>query len=161
MDDKGEDIVRCRDNSLSLSHRKEFFDKRGRFLFNLHERSMGLTKVFYAEDANGTVFLEVRTRWQVGNIKMTATFLNTFNRRRTELTIKGDWLNRDASIILGNVVVAQINRKRRLPEHLFSVEQSYFVTVAPNVDLTLVAAICMCLDEKEKDNKRRINSPIS
>ena len=27
----------------------------------------------------------------------------------------------------------------------------YFVTVAPMVDLTMVAALCVCLDEKEND----------
>jgi hypothetical protein len=27
----------------------------------------------------------------------------------------------------------------------------YFVHVAPNVDLTMIAAVCVCLDEKEND----------
>lgn len=28
----------------------------------------------------------------------------------------------------------------------------YFVTVAPNVDLSLIAAVCVSLDEKENDD---------
>jgi len=30
----------------------------------------------------------------------------------------------------------------------------YFVTVAPNVDLTLIAAVCVCLDEADNDKWR-------
>lgn len=28
----------------------------------------------------------------------------------------------------------------------------YFVTVAPGVDLVLIAAICVCLDERENES---------
>jgi len=34
---------------------------------------------------------------------------------------------------------------------VFGDKQSYFVTVAPGVDLTLIAAICVCLDERENE----------
>ena len=30
-------------------------------------------------------------------------------------------------------------------------KSQYFVTVAPNVDLSMIAAICVCLDEKENE----------
>ena len=30
-------------------------------------------------------------------------------------------------------------------------EEQYFVHVAPNVDLTMIAALCVCLDEKANE----------
>ncbi|RFU33242.1 hypothetical protein B7463_g3103, partial [Scytalidium lignicola] len=117
---------------------------------------MAVTKTFYAQDPNGTEFLEVRSKWHFGGTKMVATFLNTSTCKRTELVVKGDWFNRNATITLGNVVVAQISRKKSL----FSAQQSYFVTVVPNVDLSLVAAICISLDEKDKDERSSTNAVI-
>ena len=32
-------------------------------------------------------------------------------------------------------------------------DSQYFVTVAPGVDLALVAAICICFDEAKNDKK--------
>ena len=33
------------------------------------------------------------------------------------------------------------------------VYSQYFVAIAPNVDITLVAAICVAMDEREEQNK--------
>ncbi|KAH8815594.1 tubby C-terminal-like domain-containing protein [Xylogone sp. PMI_703] len=157
-DDRGSYILGCKSRPLAFGHRKEFFDKRGRYLFSLRERPMTMMETFYAQDANGTEFLEVKSKWHLGDTRITATFLNTSTHRLTELAVKGDWHTRKATITLGSAVVAQISRRRpRSSGHLVA-EPNYFVTVAPNVDLSLVAAVCISLDEKEKEETRRTST---
>jgi len=85
---------------------------------------------------------------------MIATFTNTAsNNAAVELLVKGDWFDRSATITLGDQVVAQIARKMLNMREIFGGQQTYFVTVAPGVDLSLIAAICVCLDEKENEKK--------
>jgi len=84
---------------------------------------------------------------------MIATFQNASNNAPIELLVKGDWMDRSATITMGNVVVAQISRSYFNMREIFGGQQSYYVTVAPNVDLALMAAICVCLDEKENEKK--------
>lgn len=84
---------------------------------------------------------------------MIATFQNASNNAPIELLIKGDWLDRSATITMGNVVVAQISRSYFNMREVLGGQQTYYVTVAPRVDLALMAAICVCLDEKENEKK--------
>jgi uncharacterized protein YxjI len=84
---------------------------------------------------------------------MIATFQNASNNAPIELLVKGDWLDRSATITMGNMVVAQISRSYFNMREVFGGQQTYYVTVAPGVDLALMAAICVCLDEKENEKK--------
>jgi uncharacterized protein YxjI len=89
----------------------------------------------------------------VGTSKMIATFQNASNNAPIELLVKGDWMDRSATITMGNAVVAQISRSYFNVREVFGGQQTYYVTVAPGVDLALMAAICVCLDEKENEKK--------
>jgi len=91
------------------------------------------------------------TKIKVGTSKMIATFQNASNRAPIELLVKGDWLDRSATITMGSTVVAQISRSFFNVREIFGGTQTYYVTVAPGVDLALMAAICVCLDEKENE----------
>ena len=84
---------------------------------------------------------------------MISTFTNHSTKSAVELLIKGDWFDRSATITMGNIVVAQISRSYFNMREIFGGQQTYYVTVAPNVDLSLIAAICVCLDEKENEKK--------
>jgi uncharacterized protein YxjI len=87
----------------------------------------------------------------VGTSKMIATFTNASNNKPVELLVKGDWFDRSATITLGNTVVATIGRSYFNVREIFGGKQTYYVTVAPGVDLAMMAAICVCLDEKENE----------
>jgi uncharacterized protein YxjI len=85
---------------------------------------------------------------------MVATFKNTAsNGADIELMIRGDWIDKSAKVTMGEVVVAEIARKRWNMRELVGGQQSYYVTVAPGADLALVAALCVCLDEAENEKK--------
>ncbi|RDW84731.1 hypothetical protein BP6252_02321 [Coleophoma cylindrospora] len=131
--------------------RKEFADTQGRPLFSLRTKLLSLHKSFYAESPSGQILFEVKGKFSIGSSKMIASFTNTANKAPVELLIKGDWFDRSATISMNNVPVAQISRSYFNMREIFASQQSYFVTVAPNVDLVLIAAICVCLDERENE----------
>jgi uncharacterized protein YxjI len=82
---------------------------------------------------------------------MIVTFINTIDRQPIELLIEGDWFDRSAKITLNNRMVAQIGRNFFNMGQIFGGQQTYQVSVAAGVDLAMMAAICICLDEKENE----------
>jgi uncharacterized protein YxjI len=50
------------------------------------------------------------------------------------------------------MVVAQIDCKLLWGCEVFFDQQTYAVMVAPGVDLALIAALCVCFDEKNNEN---------
>ncbi len=43
---------------------------------------------------------------------------------------------------------------------IFAGKQTYGVEVAPGVDLALIAALCICLDEKHNESRGASNASI-
>ena len=91
---------------------------------------------------------------------MSVTFTNLAGatpdqRRPIELHLKGDLFDRNASITLGEngQTVGRIDRDFMNFGQVFSDKQTYYLTVAPGMDGLLLAAVCVCLDEKVNDPK--------
>ncbi len=68
--------------------------------------------------------------------------------------MNGNFFDSKADIICANtgVPVARIERERWNARQLLGGKQTYFVTVAPNVDMSIIAAMCICLDERRNEN---------
>ena len=68
--------------------------------------------------------------------------------------MKGNWLDTSAEIVdeASGAVVARIDRKFFNARELLLGHQTYHLTVAPGVDMALLAAMCICLDEKRNEN---------
>lgn len=50
-----------------------------------------------------------------------------------------------------DLVVARIDRKLLSGKDIFFGQQTYGVQIAPGVDMALIAALCICLDEKNNE----------
>lgn len=62
--------------------------------------------------------------------------------------MEGDFLDSRAEISTKEgQVVALIDRKYFNAREFIGGQQTYGVTVAPNVDMAIIAAMCICLDE--------------
>lgn len=86
--------------------------------------------------------------------KATASF-TTKDEKSESFKIKGDWFDSNADIVDAKhgQTVARINRKLLSGRDLFFGQQTYAVEIAPGVDAALVAALCICFDEKNNDDK--------
>lgn len=49
--------------------------------------------------------------------------------------------------------VGRIDRKLLNVAELFAGQQTYAVTVAPGMDMAVIIAMCICLDERRNDQK--------
>jgi uncharacterized protein YxjI len=83
--------------------------------------------------------------------KSTVVFKNAADGRPVELEVKGYWFDRSAEITCGGQAVAHIGRSFFNIRQVFADKQTYLVKCAPNVDLTMIAAICVSLDETENE----------
>lgn len=78
-------------------------------------------------------------------------FKNAADGQDISLELVGDWAGKNAEIHESGAVVASISRSFFNGGDFFGEKQTYFVAVAPNVDLSLIAGICVCLDERENE----------
>ena len=85
--------------------------------------------------------------------KTTATFISPTTGGTHVLKVKGNWSDSKADIVddSTDTVVAQIDRKRFCGRQVFFDQQAYAVIVAPGVDMALIAALCICFDEKNNE----------
>jgi len=145
-------VCKCKGKVFSISDKKEFTDTQGNLLFSLKKKHLTIHKSFHGENAHGKDVFKVKGHFSLLSSKSTCTFINAADQREVELEIKGDWFDRSASITCGGTPVAHINRSFMNMRQIFGNKQTYFVTVAPNVDLALIAALCVALDEKENES---------
>jgi uncharacterized protein YxjI len=78
-------------------------------------------------------------------------FKNAADGRHVELEVNGDWFDRSAEITYGGQTVAHIGRSFFNVRQFFADKQTYLVKCAPGVDLPMVVAICVSLDESENE----------
>lgn len=147
---EGQSVCKCKGKMLSLHNKKVFTDLAGQEIFELKNKTLALFKSFTAKSPAGHDF-EVKGHFSVGKSHSTCVFKNFSSNEEVELEIRGDWLDRSARIEFGGRPVAHISRSFFNVREMFGDKQTYFVSVAANVDLSMIAALCVCLDEKENE----------
>lgn len=84
--------------------------------------------------------------------KATATFTD-LNEKAVTFTMKGGWYDYSADIVNDKTgqTMARVDRKLLSGRDLVFGQQTYAVVVAPGVDAALIAALCICFDEKNNE----------
>lgn len=176
----GETVLGCMARSFSLSQKKEFVDAQNALIFRLEKQALSFRGTFLgtaAHDENQLLFT-VKSSFGFGGASISTTFVNAADGRNLELCLVGDFFNmevrscflypgprasflrltiqRQAIITLGEggPAIATISRDYLNTREMFSGQQTYFLTVAPGVDVSLLSALCVCLDEIRNDNRR-------
>ncbi|KAK5173593.1 uncharacterized protein LTR77_002274 [Saxophila tyrrhenica] len=149
---EGLDILQVKGKAFSIRDQKKFSDMRDNELFTLSNKMMAISKSFHGTSPNGTANFEVTGKIKLMGSRSVVTFKNASDGKDVEMEVKGDWLDRSAEITYQDKPVAAISRKFFNAREFFGDKQTYFVTVAGNVDLSLIAACCVALDEKENES---------
>jgi len=149
-------FLQCKAKVFSLHHKKEFRDIQGNLLFTLVKKILAIHTTFEAiAPDEQTVLFTVKSGWSIGSAKLNTTFTNVDGQELT-LALRGDFFDRKASINLGSKdgpTIASIGRSFLNARQLIFDKQTYYLTVAPGVDAAMMAAICVCLDEKENERE--------
>ncbi|KAI0471028.1 DUF567-domain-containing protein [Xylariaceae sp. FL0804] len=151
----GQPLFQVKGESFSLSGRKHLMDMSGNILFTIRKKLIALHASFYAEDPQENVIFEVKGKFSIGTSKSVCTFASTSGQQES-LLMKGNFLDTKADILdeASGQPVATIDRKFFNAREFFGGQQTYAVTVAPNVDMAVIAAMCICLDERENEKPR-------
>ncbi|KAF2211457.1 hypothetical protein CERZMDRAFT_112557 [Cercospora zeae-maydis SCOH1-5] len=147
---EGANVLQVKGKIASLHSKKTFTDMSGLEIFVLAEKKLKLFKTFHAESPAGHNF-DVEGHFSIGTSRSTVKFVNAADKAPIELRVKGDWFDRKAKVMLGERVVAKISRSFANAREIFGNKQTYFVTIAPNVDMSLIAALCVAIDERENE----------
>ncbi|PYH68085.1 uncharacterized protein BO88DRAFT_343410 [Aspergillus vadensis CBS 113365] len=137
---------------LSVSGRKKVEDMDRNHLFDIRKEHMHVHTTYVMEDPGGNKICEIRSSHKFIGSKATATYTDRYGKQ-VFLTMKGNWNDRAAHIVIESTgeLVARISRKRFTARHILFGQDTYNVTVAPGVDMALVAGLCICFDEKNND----------
>ncbi|KAH7266023.1 hypothetical protein NCS57_00773000 [Fusarium keratoplasticum] len=148
----GQPILKVEGKMLSISGRKSVYDMQGNHLFDIVKKLLNIHTTFHVESPQGQVLMEVKSSFKLLGSKATATFTST-DGKQDVLEMKGGWLDYAADIMdkTTGTAVARIDRKLLSGKDIFFGQQTYALVVAPNVDMALMAALCICMDEKNNE----------
>ncbi|KAH7402368.1 tubby C-terminal-like domain-containing protein [Phaeosphaeria sp. MPI-PUGE-AT-0046c] len=149
----GTPVLQVEGKVMSLTGRKKMSDMQGNHLCSILKEHFHLHSTYAVESPGGQKMAEVKSSFKLIGSKSTATFTSHDGRQQT-ITTHGNWFDTTADIVdetMGGAVIARIDRKILSGKDIFFGQQTYGVQVAPGVDLALVAALCICLDEKNNE----------
>ncbi|OQE28373.1 hypothetical protein PENSTE_c003G09566 [Penicillium steckii] len=150
--ENGSSILKVNGAWPSFSGRKKVEDMNGNHLYDLRKEHLHIHTTYYMQDATESKICEVRSSLKIIGSNAAATFTDIFDNEVT-LRMTGNWFDRTANIVddQSGQTVARIRRKLFQPRHIFFGQDTYIVTVAPGVDMALIAGLCICFDEKNND----------
>ncbi|KAL8321222.1 hypothetical protein RB597_007489 [Gaeumannomyces tritici] len=148
----GQDIFRVQGRAASLSGRKSIFDMQGRHLFDIQKEHFHLHTTFAANDPQGQKLMEVKSGFKLIGSKATATFKNAFSGASETLQMTGNWLSSSANIVdtRTGATVGTIQRKLSGRDLMFG-QQTYALVVPGGVDMAVMVAMCIAMDEKNNE----------
>ncbi|KAK4034292.1 tubby C-terminal-like domain-containing protein [Parachaetomium inaequale] len=141
----------------TIHGRKKVFDPRGNYLFDLVKELLHWHTTFSCETGTEPKqqYMQVKSKFSIFSSKANATFTSTTGAPVT-LSMKGNWLDTTAEIVdpTTGAVAARIDRKLFNARELLLGRQTYHVTIAPGVDIALIIAMCVCLDEAQNEGQK-------
>ncbi|CAJ2510390.1 Uu.00g050930.m01.CDS01 [Anthostomella pinea] len=146
-------IFKVKGEMFSLSGRKHFMETNGTRLFTIRKQLIAWHETFYAEDPSGNQIFEVRSKFSIGAPKSLCTFISATGQP-VSLLMKGELSKKGGNIVdeTTGQPVATIKRQLFNKGELFG-QQTYDVSIVPNVDMAVIAAMCICLDEMQNDKQ--------
>ncbi|KAF2264245.1 DUF567-domain-containing protein [Lojkania enalia] len=149
----GTPILQVEGKVMSLSGRKTVRDMAGNHLFDIVKEHFHIHTTFAIKDPQDRKIMEVKSKFQLLGSKAIGTFTSS-NGKAEELQMKGNWFDTTADITdeaQSGIVVARINRKLLSGKDILFGQQTYALQVAPGVDMALMVAMCIAMDEKNNE----------
>ncbi|CAM1506206.1 Fc.00g058470.m01.CDS01 [Cosmosporella sp. VM-42] len=148
----GQPVLRVEGKVMSISGRKKVFDMANNHLFDIVKEHFHIHTTFAVESPQGQKIMEVKSSFKLLGSKATATFTSA-DGKVDSITMKGNWIDYSAEMLdeTTGTIVARIDRKVLSGRDLLFGQQTYALTVAPNVDMALMVAMCICMDEKNNE----------
>ncbi|KAJ5109260.1 hypothetical protein N7456_005935 [Penicillium angulare] len=150
--DNHEPILKVKGSWAPFHGRKKVEDMDGQHLFDITKEHMHLHTTYVIEDPEGEKIVEIRSDFKFIGSKANITFHDR-NGKPVTLGMSGKIFEHNADIVDQETgqVAAHIRHQRFNGRKMMFGQDTYTVTVAPGVDMALIAALCICFDEKNHD----------
>ncbi|PVF97680.1 hypothetical protein CPB86DRAFT_734497 [Serendipita vermifera] len=138
--------------AMSFKQKKVLQDMNGTPLLNFrHEFSLFKKYCIYSGNSNSHVIATIRPHVFFG-ITADIEFTNWDGSPRL-FGLEGNFLSSQATITdrATGAIAARISRSRWNANDVVWGQQTYYVSIAPNVDLALIICICVALDEAKNE----------
>ncbi|KAI1411794.1 DUF567-domain-containing protein [Hypoxylon sp. FL1857] len=148
----GQPIFKVKGESMTLSSRMNVMDMSGNLLFCIRKKHLTIHTTYYAENPNGEEIFEVRSKFKLIGSRFIGHFTSASGQQE-ELIMEGDFTDTSADIKdeASGQAVASIYRDRWNAREFLGGQQTYNVTIAPNVDMAIIVAMCICMDMKNNE----------
>lgn len=146
---------------MSISDRTHVLDMNGQEMFVVRKKVFSIPTTYWAEYPNGQKFLDIEGKWSFGKHKAVGVFnyqdQQTGQTKQGRLNLTGGLIDRHADIVdeATGLEVARIDRQLWNMRQLLGDRDSYIVTVAPGMDMALIVAMAIAMDERLNEGKRR------
>jgi len=147
----GATVLTISADALSLSRRKRVFAPDGTHLFTIRHHLISIPSSYYVENPAGERIFEIKGKLHLLTSKAEGIFKNAVAGGREEkLLMEGSFFNRHTKITneRDGAVVAEIDRDMINLRQILADRQTYAVHVAPGIDIALIVAMVICLDER-------------
>lgn len=96
----------------------------------------------------------IAPRFSFGKAKLDVSFKNlAHDGKDVKLEVRGQFFDRSADITWDGKIVGKIRREFLNVREVFGGHQTYGVEVAPGVDLALISAVVIAIDEQRNEKK--------
>ncbi|KAJ3150439.1 hypothetical protein HDU86_006610 [Geranomyces michiganensis] len=160
----GQPYFKVDGRNFSLRSKKQFLDAYGLPVFNMKQKLLKLvaTQNIYKGDSSDEKLFVIESTFTFMKPKLHILFNDLVTGERCELSLKGNWIARECVIMLDRGCKGPQNRQiigyiaSRLLEarNLLFDKQTYLLRIAPGVDMALMVAVVVALDEKAHDNDK-------
>lgn len=139
-------------NNSTRSQRKHVYDSQGNALFTIRRDNVSLPRTYYGEDPVGHKVLEIQNKATFSSrSKAEAYFTNFVSNGPAKLCLEGTSKQMTIKDLASGVEAARINRDLWSGQNISGHADKYHVYVAAGVDMSLIVAMCLCLDERKSD----------
>jgi len=152
----GQPMFKIKGKALSLHRKKTMTDNQGNAILSISDKVLTLFRHFdiYAGpsiDSSQEPVAQVQGHFSLLKTKMTVSFKNFVDGNTMELEVVGNFFDRSAEIKCNGFSVARIHRQFFNAGQILFDDQTFYLTVAPGVDIALITAVVVCLNEKQQD----------
>ena len=141
----GQPILRIESESMSASHRKHVIDVRsGQKLCTIRKTKWSMSWKYYAETAeDGPHLFDLHSHSGFGGSRSEMVFANAAdNGKQTQVEFKNSSFGRDGAVKINGIPVAVVEKA------YFKMRKEYHLHVAAGLDMFLVVAVVIVMDDK-------------
>jgi len=154
-DVQGRPYFKMEGNAFHIRDKKTLMQADGRPIFNIQNKLLSIHSQYLVYNATQSTesqpLFTVKSHFSMTGANLDVSFINASDNRLVKFELKGSFFDRSAEITMGGQPVARISRQFMNSGELLFDQQTYFLTVAPGVDVAMMVALCVCMDEKRNE----------